>query len=57
MEKAVLKNFVIFTGKYQCWSIFLKDLQAHSLSLDVPTVCLFKNDRCARSFQDNPELC
>ena len=24
----VLKNFVIFTGKHLCWSLFLKKLQA-----------------------------
>ena len=23
-----LKNFVIFTGKYRCWSLFLRKLQA-----------------------------
>ena len=27
-EKAVLKNFVIFTGKHLCWSLFLLKLQA-----------------------------
>ena len=27
----VLKNFVIFTGKYLCWSHFLIKLQAASL--------------------------
>ena len=45
IEKAVLKNLVIFTGKYLYWSILLIDLQGHSLSLDVPKVCLFINDR------------
>ena len=28
MEKVVLKNFAIFTGKHLCWSLFLVTLQA-----------------------------
>ena len=28
IEKAVLKNFTIFTGKHLCWSIILIKLQA-----------------------------
>ena len=28
IEKAVLKNFAIFTGKHLCWSLLLIDLQA-----------------------------
>ena len=28
MEKAVVKNFAIFTGKYLCWSFLLIDLRA-----------------------------
>ena len=28
IEKAVLKNFTIFTGKHQCWSLLLTDLRA-----------------------------
>ena len=28
VEKAVLKNFVMFTGKHLCWSLFLTKLQA-----------------------------
>ena len=28
LEKAALKNFAIFTGKYLCWSLFLTTMQA-----------------------------
>ena len=28
IEKAILKNFAIFTGKYMCWFLPLIDLQA-----------------------------
>ena len=28
IEKAILKNFAIFTGKHLCWSLLLIDLQA-----------------------------
>ena len=29
-QKAVLRNFTIFTGKYLCWSLFLRKMQAFS---------------------------
>ena len=28
IEKAVLKNFTIFTGKHLCWSLLLRHLRA-----------------------------
>ena len=32
-KKAVLGNFAIFTGKQQCWSLFLMKLQARPATL------------------------
>ena len=32
-KKAVLGNFAIFTGKQQCWSLFLIKLQARPATL------------------------
>ena len=31
IEKAVLKNFAVFTGKHQRWSLFLIELQTQAL--------------------------
>ena len=38
IQKAVLKNFAIFTGKHLCWSFFLIKLQ-----LQTPTQVFPKN--------------
>ena len=32
IEKAVLKNFAIFTEKHLCWSLLLKDLRTSRLA-------------------------
>ena len=45
IEKAVFKNFAIFTGKHRCWSLLLIDLQVlKPLNLLKGEYCkMFKN--------------
>ena len=40
-EKCVLKNFVNFTGRYLCWSLFSIKLQALSLRFLISNMTIF----------------
>ena len=35
----VVKNFVTFTGKHLCWSLFLITLQVTKLAINIPEWC------------------
>ena len=40
MKKAILKHFVIFTGKHLCWGIFINKVsghQAYNFIKETPT--------------------
>ena len=38
VEKGVLKNFAVFTGKHLCWSVFLIDFRPAPLSGNINEV-------------------
>ena len=40
VEKGVLKNFAVFTGKHLCWSVFLIDFRPAPLSSNINEVIM-----------------
>ena len=51
-QVGVLKNFAQFTGRYQCWSLFLNELQDGGLK---PATLLKKDSSTGGSFQNFEE--
>ena len=61
VEKGVYKNFVNFTGKHLCWSLFLIKLQATTASEFIGDTTLLhetilkKHTKGKTNFQDGTE--